>query len=150
MFLGAPSLKKFPLFHVARPARRGRDCDFQARMKFSSENEIFTREACKFQAFKREQRLVLIRGEQRAPENATHPKTQVINRSQNLRVRVCVTFWSALCSALRGRQNTQLKTQILGTVDCPRFQACCVFGCVLAPMGDCFLYTTSAARCCPF
>ena len=33
---------------------------------------------------------------QRAPENATHPKTQVIDRSQNLRFRVCCVFGCVL------------------------------------------------------
>ena len=62
-----------------------------------------------------------LRGEQKAPENATHPKTQLIDRSENLRFRVCCVS-GALCSPLRGRQNTpenatHSKTQILGTVD---------------------------------
>ena len=33
---------------------RGRDCNFQMRMKFSSENEMFMRQAWKIQAFQRE------------------------------------------------------------------------------------------------
>ena len=33
---------------------------------------------------------------QRAPENATHPETQVVDRSQNLRFRVCCVFGCVL------------------------------------------------------
>ena len=48
----------FQAGHTARALvvgnSRGRDWKFQARMKFSSENETFMRKAWKFQAFKRE------------------------------------------------------------------------------------------------
>ena len=37
---------------------------------------------------------------QRAPENATHPKTQVTDRPQNLRFRVCCVFGCSLFSLL--------------------------------------------------
>ena len=57
-----------------------------------------------------------LRGRQEAPENATHPKTQVTDRFQNLRFRVCCAFG---CS--------------LETVGYLRFRVCCVFGCFLAP-----------------
>ena len=76
-------------------------------------------------------------------ENKKHPKTQhTRKRRQSTISRICVfrcvAFSGALCSPLRGRQNTpenatHPKTQILGTVDYLRFRVCCVFGCSLAP-----------------
>ena len=48
-----------------------------------------------------------IRGEQRAPENATHPKTQKIDRSENLRFRVCCVFWCSLFASKRAPKHTR-------------------------------------------
>ena len=55
--------------------------------------------------------LLLFRGEQKAPDNATRPKTQATSRSETLRFRVCCFFGGALCSPLRGRQNTAENTR---------------------------------------
>ena len=72
---------------------------------------------------------------QSTPENATHPKTQVIDRSQNLPFRVCCVsgvLWCPLRAEQRAPENaTHPKTQILGTIDFLRFRVCCVFGCAL-------------------
>ena len=69
-----------------------------------------------------------VRGEQRAPENATHPKMQVIDRSQNLRFR-CVAFSSALCSPLRGAK-THPKMQHTRNRRFWERSISCIFGCV--------------------
>ena len=78
-------------------------------------------------------------------ENKEHPKTQRAPENAGNRlfpeicVFGCVAFSGALCSPLRGRQDTpenatHPKTQSLGTVDYLRFRVCCVFGCsLLAP-----------------
>ena len=47
------------------------------------------------------------RGEQRAPENATHPKTQVPDRSENLRFRVCCVFGCSLFPSNRAPKHTR-------------------------------------------
>ena len=78
-----------------------------------------------------------IRGEQRAPENATHPKTQVTGGSRNLRFRVCCVFGCSLFPSKRAPNTpenaTHPKSQIPGTTRYSRFRVCCTFGCVLAP-----------------
>ena len=68
----------------------------------------------------------------KSEENKEHPKTHGIC------VFGCVAFSGALCSPLRGHQNTpenatHPKSQIPGTTRYSRFRVCCVFGCVLAP-----------------
>ena len=46
---------------------------------------------------------------QKAPESATHPKTQVIDRFQNLRFRVCCVFGCSLfrSKSLRAPKHTR-------------------------------------------
>ena len=68
---------------------------------------------------------------QHTSENATHPKTQVINPSENLRIRVC--FGALLEENKEHAPENAIhpKTQILGMIDYLRFQVCCVFGCAL-------------------
>ena len=78
-------------------------------------------------------------------ETKEHPKAQHTRKCRYSTVpRICtfrcVAFSGALCSALRGCQNTSgnathLKTQMLVTVDYLRFWVCCVFVCVCV----CFL-----------
>ena len=50
-----------------------------------------------------------VRGQQRAPENATHPKTQEIYHSENLRFRVCncCFFWCSLFPSKRVPRHTR-------------------------------------------
>ena len=64
-----------------------------------------------------------IREEQKAPENATHPKTQVIDRFQNLRFRVCCVFGCSLFPSKRAPKHTR-KRRFCGR------STTCVFGCV--------------------
>ena len=47
------------------------------------------------------------RGEQKAPKNATHPKTQKIDRSENLRFRVCCVFGCSLFPSKRAPKHTR-------------------------------------------
>ena len=70
--------------------------------------------------------------------NKEHPKTQHTRKRRKLtapfQICVFVAFSGALCSPLRGRQNTpenatHPKTQIFGAVNFLRFRVCCVFGC---------------------
>ena len=68
------------------------------------------------------------RGEQKTPENATHPKTQVIDRSQNLRFRVCCVFG---CSLFPSRRRQHIRK--CNTTEKKQFwerSTTCVFGCV--------------------
>ena len=84
-------------------------------------------------------------GECFSAENKEHPKTQHTRKRRKLTVPKicvfgCVAFSGALCSPLRGRQNTPENAthpncRIIGTVNFLRFQVCCVFGCFLA---ECF------------
>ena len=72
---------------------------------------------------------------QNTPENATHPKTQILGTVRHLRFRVCCVFGCVL-APVSGEQRapenaTHPKTQILGTVRYLRFRVCCVFGCSL-------------------
>ena len=48
-----------------------------------------------------------IRGRQKAPENATHPKTQKIDHSENLRFRVCCVFGCSLFPSKRAPKHTR-------------------------------------------
>ena len=48
-----------------------------------------------------------LRREQKAPENATHPKTQVIDRFQNQRFRVCCVFGCSLFPSKRAPKHTR-------------------------------------------
>ena len=66
---------------------------------------------------------------QRAPENATHPKTQVINRCQNLRFRVCCVFGCSLF-VFQGGAKTHPKTQHARKHRFWERSIACVFGCV--------------------
>ena len=66
----------------------------------------------------------------KAPENATHPKTQKTDHSENLRFRVCFG------TLLKGN-NEHPKTQIFGTVCFLRFRVCCVFGFCCSPLRKC-------------
>ena len=68
-------------------------------------------------------RTTLFRGEQKAPENATHPKTQVIDRFQNLRFQVCCVFGSSLFRSKRAPKHTRKRRFWERSVTC-------VFGCV--------------------
>ena len=63
----------------------------------------------------------------------THPETQhthPIDRSENLRFRVCCVFGisGALCSPLRGRQNTHPKTQHIQNRRFSERSILCIFG----------------------
>ena len=83
----------------------------------------------------------MFRREENTPENATHPKMQIIGGSENLRFRVhCVL--GCFCFPLKGRQNTpenatHPKSHFLGTMDYLRIRVCRVFGCVLALANVC-------------
>ena len=75
-------------------------------------NQLFTPIA---RGNSQKQKLILhpktfLRREQRAPENATHPKTQVVDRSENLRFRVCCVFGCSLFPSKRA-PKTHPKTQ---------------------------------------
>ena len=66
---------------------------------------------------------------QRAPENATHPKTQVPDRSENLRFRVCCVFGCSLFPSNRA-PKTHPKTQHTRKRRISERSGTCVFGCV--------------------
>ena len=53
---------------------------------------------------------VLFRGEQRAPQNATYPKTQVMDRFENPHFRVCCVFGCSLFPS-KGGAKTHPKTR---------------------------------------
>ena len=52
-------------------------------------------------------RVPELRGEQKAPENATHPKTQKTDRSENLRFWVCCVFGCSLFPSKRAPKHTR-------------------------------------------
>ena len=66
---------------------------------------------------------------QKAPENATHPKTQVTDRSQNLRFRVCCVFGCSLFRSKRAPNNTR-KRNTPENADSGNGRLPAVFGCV--------------------
>ena len=72
----------------------------------------------------------LIRGEQKAPENATHLKTQVIDRFQNLLFRVCCIFGCFIVFPLYEGAKAHPKTQHTRKRRFWERSVPCVFGCV--------------------
>ena len=48
-----------------------------------------------------------IRGDQKTPENATHPKTSVPDGSENVHFRVCCIFGCSLFSSKRAPKHTR-------------------------------------------
>ena len=66
---------------------------------------------------------------QNTPENATHPKTQLIDRSQNLRFRVCCVFRVCFGALLEGNKEHP-KTQHTRKRRFSERSVFCIFGCV--------------------
>ena len=69
----------------------------------------------------------MVRGEQRAPENATHPKTQVIDR-----FRVCCVFGCSLFPSKRAPKHTRKRNEHPKTRVIWERSITCVFGCSFA------------------
>ena len=80
---------------------------------------------------------LLLKGKQKALENATRPKTQKIGCSKNLRFRVRCVFGCSLFLSKRApkhiRKRNTPEIADLRTASHLSFWACCVFGCVLVP-----------------